>query len=251
METTEIIKSVLESSNGVLQYFNKFLLGITIDNEEFIPDINGFSFIFMMPPDLSGFSLEINNDDYMMRIAKKFVFLAIDFTPPAIQVTTAQVSGTAGGIPYGTKVSKGGQCSITFLDTSNLGTFAYHKVWIDYIDKITKGSISPSDNYLDPKNSDFGSIDYMSSAYVVRMKPVTGPFMIAEDVVYIGKAIGIFPINVPDKEIIGKRDSNELTTLPMNYACSRYVAQTMDDVGLNSWIFDDFVSDCGNMYIDF
>jgi len=247
---SEVLKMSLES-NGILQYFNNLLMGVSIDGEEFMPDINGYSLIFMMPPDLSGFSLGGGVKEYMQIVSKKFVFLAIDFTPPAIQVTSAQVSGTSGGIPYGTKVSKGGQCSITFLDTSELNTFSYHKVWVDYIDKITKGSITPSENYLDPKNSDFGSIDYMASAYVIRMKPVAGASMIGDDIVYVGKATGIFPLNVPDKEIIGKRDSNELTTLPMNYACARYEARTMEDVaGLNSWIFYEFMTDCGSMYMD-
>ena len=179
---SEVLKMSLES-NGILRYFNNLLMGISIDGEEFMPDINGYSLIFMIPPDLSGFSL---GREYMEVIAKKFVFLAIDFTPPAIQVTSAEVSGTSGGIPYGTKVSKGGQCSITFLDTSELGTFSFHKIWVDYIDKITKGSVTPSSNYLDPKHSDFGSIDYMSSAYVIRMKPVVGRSMIGDDVVYVG-----------------------------------------------------------------
>ena len=244
-----IVASVLKT-NGILEYFNKLLLGISIDGEEFSPDINGYSLIFMMPPDLSGFSLKTSPSDYMGIVAKKFVFLAIDFTPPAVQVATAQVAGTSGGIPYGTKVSKGGQCSITFLDTAELSTFSFHKVWVEYIDKVTKGSVSPSAEYLVPGSPNFGSIDYMSSAYVVRLKPVAGQIQMGVDVVYVGKVVGIFPINVPDKEIIGKRDSNELTTLPMNYACARYVVQTLDDAsGANSWIFDEFKSVCGNIYL--
>ena len=239
----KVLKDSLES-NGILYYFNKMLRGATLDNENFMPDINGYSLIFMMPPDLSGYSIGGNRHDGYYNIAKKFVFLAMDFTPPAVQVDMASVSGSSGGIPFGTKVTKGGQCSITFLDTSDIEVFKFHKLWVDYIDKIVKGSLTPQSKYLDPNNAAFGAVDYMSSAYVMRLKPVAG---VKNNILYIGKAIGIFPLNLPDKEVIGRRDTNELTTLPMTYSCARYVQTTgLDEY---AWIKDDFMTDCGNIYM--
>jgi hypothetical protein len=241
----DILKQSLEH-NGVLQYFNRLLLGINTDGY-FSPDINGYSLIFMLPPDLSGLKLDTVK---MQQITKKFVFLAIDFTPPAIQVSTGNVSSAVGGIPFGTLVSRGGQCSITFFDTSELGTFSYHKVWVDYIDLVTKGVLCPKTKYLTPTSSEFGSIDYMTSAYVVRFRPVTGSLKLGDDIVYIGKATGIFPLNIPDKEVIGKRDIAELTLLPMSYACARY-DQLVANIGTGNdeWIFNEFMTDCGNMYM--
>lgn len=245
-DIVELDKNLRDSleTNGILYYFNKMLLGGTLDNEKFMPDINGYSLIFMMAPDLSGYTIGGSRCDDYSNIAKKFVFLAMDFTPPAVQVDMASVSGSSGGIPFGTKVTKGGQCSITFLDTINIEVFKFHKLWVDYIDKIVKGSLTPQDKYLDPNNASFGSIDYMSSAYVVRLKPVEGSH---NNILYVGKAIGIFPLNLPDKEVIGRRDTNELTTLPMTYSCARYVQTTgLDEY---SWIQDDFMVDCGNIYM--
>lgn len=226
--TAEQVLQEKSGESSLLNYFNRFIYGF----DGYTPDINGYTLIFMQPPDLSGIS-----DTYtIQQVTKLISFLAIDFTPPPQQVLVGDVSGGGSGISYGTDViTAGGSLQITFIDTCTLDMFNLHKTWIDYIRAVTKGTISPTGRYLTS-----GEIDYATSAYVVRFKPVAPTFTL-DDIVYVGKAIGIFPVSLPDKEVIGRRDQNELTVLPMQYQCVDYRQMTSAANDPQAWIWDEFV----------
>jgi hypothetical protein len=217
---------------GVLKYFDDMLMGANTDDMVFSPDISGYTLIFMIPPNLS-------SEDYkgiqegLKDTSKMFALLALDFTPPPVQVVSTSLPIRAGSLSYATEVNMSGQITITFLDTDELECFEFHKVWISYIEAVTRGTISPHGDYFDPETDRFGIVDYVTSAYVVRFK-ITG------DIVYVGKATGIFPLNLPDKEVIGRRDSNELTILPINYSCVLYRQQVKGKLSKSeNWILDE------------
>jgi len=228
--------------NPVLNYFNHILFGAKVDGEEFCPDINGYTFIFLLTPYLSGYKLKTDILSPMGKITKLVCFLALDFTPPTIQVTASEISARSGALPYGVEVVSSGQLSISFLETSKLEIFGFHKTWITYIEDITRGIISPDEEFLTN-----GEIDYASSAYVIRFKPTKG--LEWGNIVYVGKATGIFPLNMPDKEVIGRRDSHEITTLPINYACTLYRQQIFGSPAEPfGWIYDEVKSLCLDTY---
>jgi len=228
--------------NPVLNYFNQILLGAQVDDQQFSPDINGYTFIFLLAPYLSGYELKTDINSPMGKIAKLTCFLALDFTPPSIQVTASEIMARTGSLPYGVEVVSSGQMSISFLETSKLDIFGFHKTWISYIEDITRGVVSPASEFLTN-----GEIDYASSAYVVRFKPTRG--LDWGNIIYVGKATGIFPLNMPDKEIIGRRDTHELTTLPINYACTLYRQQVFGAPAEPSgWIYDEVKSLCLDAY---
>lgn len=227
------------SDNGVLNYFNQVLYGSPVNGVEFSPDINGYTFIFLLPPLLSGY--KIGSED-ISQITKSVCFLATDFTPPAVQVTASEVMTKTGSIPYGIDVVSSGQMSISFMDSSELKIFGLHKSWISYIEDVTRGIISPEDSFLTN-----GEIDYASSAYVIRFKPTKG--LSWGDIIYVGKAIGIFPLNLPDKEVIGRRDTHELTMLSINYSCSLYRQQVYGSpIEPSGWIYDEVKKYCLDLY---
>jgi len=229
------------SDSPVLNYFNQILLGNDVDGDQFSPDVNGYTFIFLLPPHLSGYEISPDNKD-MMKISKLTCFLALDFTPPSIQVTASEGMSRSGSIPYGVDVISSGQMSITFLENHRLEIFGLHKSWVSYIEDITRGTIKPSQKYI----SD-GIIDYATSAYVVRFKPTKS--LNWGDIIYVGKAIGIFPTNMPDKEVIGRRDSHEITTLPINYTCTLYRQQVFGSPAEPfGWIYDEVKSLCLDKY---
>jgi len=219
---------------GVLKYFNDMLMGANSDDKVFSPDISGYTLIFMIPPNLSGYK---GIQKGLADTSKMFALLALDFTPPPVQVVATSLPIRAGSLSYATEVNMSGQITITFLDTDELECFEFHKVWIAYIEAVTRGTVSPNSEYYEKKenevNGKFGIVDYVTSAYVVRFK-MTG------DIVYVGKATGIFPLNLPDKEIIGRRDSNELTILPINYSCVLYRQQVKGKLSKSeNWILDE------------
>ena len=128
---------------------------------------------------------------------------------------------------------------------------------MQYIEDIVRGITSPSNDYIDEGGSRFGQIDYVSSVYVMRFKPTSYPSL--DNIIYIGKGCGIFPISFPDKEIIGRRDTNELTTVPISYSCTmfrRYLSYAASNIGSyehHDWVgeeFSDYVSENYNQKIN-
>lgn len=257
----KMLHEKLQGVNGPLYKFYSIMFGNPytmptngdmIRSCKFHPDISGYTLIFLQPPDLSGYkNLGILTNLDLSEFTTMVCFLAVDFTPPPIQVTASELPSRSGSLPYAMEVSGTGQLSISFLDDQYGHCFGYHKTWISYIEDITRGimtstgqAISPDPTYILPPdsfgkdvesmetqnlvigNDRFGQIDYMTTAYVIKFKPVQwSSFQFKyEDITYVGKATGIFPINNPDKEVIGRRDSNEIVTLTYNYPCANYRA---------------------------
>ena len=59
-----------------------------------------------------------------------------------------------------------------------------------------------------------------------------------EDIVFVGKAVGIIPLGMSTKEVIGRRDANELTMLTYNYQCPEFPCTTGNDK--NNWLIPEF-----------
>ncbi len=236
--------------NAPLEYFTKKLLGTSSSYDEegqFAPDINGYTFAFLMPPDLSGYA--INKPDFayeLSKFTKLSCFLIMDFTPPAVQVIASEIPARSGAIQFSSEVQSYGQMNITFMDNQKLTAFGLHRSWVQYIEDITRGSIEPNPEYIELGNEKFGQLDYATSAYIIRFKPTTSSSW--GDIIYIGKAIGIFPINMPDKEVIGRRDSNELTMLPFSYSCALYRQLVYGAPAEESWLWKEFVQNIQSQF---
>ena len=278
------IRNKLMGVNGPLYYFYNVMMGgeytmptqgDLIHRQNYHPAISGYSLVFLQAPHLSGYEeLGILTAEHLEEFTKMVCFIAVDFTPPPIQVTASELPSRSGSLPYATEVSGTGQLSISFLDDANEHCFGYHKIWLDYIEDITRGitvatsqEIAPSAIYYTPdfdkayqksngetkkvrfSTGTFGQIDYMTSAYIIKFKPVEGATL-GEDIIYIGKATGIFPINQPDKEVIGRRDSLELVTLTYNYPCTNYRAWSYGapNHDENEYLKSEFLQDIASKY---
>ncbi len=243
----EVIQKTFEK-NGMLKYFYNQLF-----NKQYMPDINGFTLIYMVPPHLSGFVKTdpiTQQSGFFRDISKMSVFLALDASPPSSSVSYEEISGSSTSVVYAseTKVSK--QVSVSYIDNINLSMYSLHKIWIDYIRVLQIGEMEPDESYL---SGDFAELDYVATVYFIRFKPtiVNGDFF--KNITFLGKAVGLFPIDLPDKEILGRRDSNELTLVPINYACSEYRQYTINEAAnpTNSnffWVLYDFISDVKDLY---
>jgi hypothetical protein len=218
----------VDNEHGV---FNDFIKRFR--NSNFNPDVNGYTLIYMIPPNLGGpcetLGYTKGSGGNLGDISRQFPFLAVDFTPPETTVKSVEeTSGASVTIPYSTGASSGGQLSINFIEDSDLSVTNYHNMWVEYIKEVVYGDRSPHKDYIDGEHS--GELDYATSAYVLKFKPDM------KTLVYVGKATGIFPLNIPSKEVIGNRQSNELSMVGCNYTCSMYSAYIVG--GINSWVLD-------------
>lgn len=255
---SSMLQNTLGGVNGPLQYFYNLMYGVPGEMGQFHPDINGYTLMFMLPPHLSGYGYGADFKSTLRSYCKMVCFLGVDFTPPSIQVTASEIPTHSGAFPFGMQVNPSGQLSISFIDDSQSHLFAFHKLWVSYIEDVLRG-IRSSDGkeilpdsmyYTDTSHPSFGEIDYMASAFVVRTKPSRG--LDIGDINYVGKATGIFPLNIPDKETIGRRDSNEMVTLPISYGCSWYRSYSIGTPNrdLDSYLLTEFYETIASLYSD-
>ncbi len=221
---------------------------------DFVPDINGYTLVFFIPPHLSGYEASYNassynqydKDGYMNVVGKIMTFAAIDFTPPQSQVRTESVTTRSGSIPIASEVSETDNMSITFIDNRHLDIYMFHHIWVEYIREILEGTIEPDPAYYDAEylyefgeDVNYGAIDYAAACYIVKYRPDM------KTVTFVAKCVGIFPQSLPNKELLGSRTANEIVTLPFTYSCSGYREALHLEESSGMWIFtelDDIVS---------
>jgi len=232
-------------NGSFLDYINDNLL-----THQEQPDVSGYTFVFLEPPDLSGLidkSIQQNIDE----ICKKSLFLAIDATPPSVTINTEQINTQASiSMPYATTKIATGNLSITFIDNSVMDINSMHNVWIEYIYNQLWGDLKPAAKYLDPNSAEFGSLDYATSAFIVKYDPT-----FSDPPVMVGKATGIFPTTLPVKEVIGTRSNRELVMESITYTCSYYevvhpksMVQIYSTNDSNKTILDELVDRASKRY---
>lgn len=193
---------------GFLKYMNSQMF------KYFNPDINGYTLVFLVPPP---FSCTKNKSDSFITYVKQFVvFAGVDFTPPTRSIESEKANARVGGVPYATEVIPSEQCTVSYIDNHDLDIYNFHLSWSHYIHELLEGFIEPSDSYLDPNGEHYGAIDYAGSLFTVKFDPDM------RTIKYVGKTTGVFPQQLPSKELLGSRSSNELTTLPFTYSCAMY-----------------------------
>jgi len=253
---SQIIKLML-ADNKPLQKFYNYLYN------SYNPDVTGYTLLFMIPPEFSadGYAnnakleqpnmvTKILSSSYLnimpekigtlKDFAKVYPFFATDFTPPQTQVINAQVQARTGAISYASDVTETESVSVQFVESNPLTVYKFHLLWVEYIRDILRGTIEPNMKYLKsdsggdwstgPQDSDYyGSQDYLASFYVVKYN------LDMETISYIGKCIGVFPLTLPSKDLIGNRLTNEICILPFDYSCVAY-REYVEGMSSNIWI---------------
>lgn len=242
-------KYVVEFGNNVIQngkpyaHFLKIFYGThdTVENSQSVPDIGGYVLAYIKPPVLSGLKNKFSSRTEIIEKAKNTVFFIQDITPPETTLNTSQMSGSTITIPFATGKTSGGQMSVSFLENENVDMYSFHHTWFHYIEQVLYGEeeYKPDDKYIES-----GELDYATCAYIIKYKPNM------QDVVYIGKMIGIFPINLPNKEIIGSRNQNQITIYNVNYICTDYREVVFSDTDKidSNWVLEDFQADVLSMF---
>jgi hypothetical protein len=159
------------------------------------------------------------------------MFFALEASPPEL---TLNLSEGNGNVPYVIGRQYGNTCNISYFDTDDLTIYNAHKTWTSYITDVVKGFIDPGGSYIDNNE-----LDYPGSIYIIKFKSdLNTP-------VYIGKCVGVFPVGLPTKEIIGSRSNPALTICNISYSCAWYLEETIGGGGGS--VLSQFTSDIGNI----
>ena len=233
---------------GLLKYIYRQLFS------DYVPDISGYTLLFMVPPDLSGYRKEsynigvaaksnnykqsVNESGFIGWTSKMVPFLATQFTPPQIQMNSSTLTSTSGSQQYASELQVTDNMSVSYMETNDLDVYSFHRTWVNYIYEILEGNIEPGkDDTTGEYNIDSRTIDYAAAFYFVKFRPDL------ETITYIGKAIGCFPRELPSSEILGNRGTNELTTLSFNYVVSDYKEVTYREASTpmdDHWLVKEF-----------
>lgn len=159
------------------------------------------------------------------RINRQFGQLATDIDIPQLNIEYESVSGKNRNLNYASKVHFAGDFSINFLENFNNDVFRYHESWFKYIDALKKGFIKmpikkKDDNF---NGQDFIEVPYFNAVWVAVYAPFT------TNIRLLIKIMGVAPINLPFKQIIGDRGKNQLTTINQSYKSNDMVYKFFED----------------------
>lgn len=120
-----------------------------------------------------------------------------------------------------------GTLSCTFTETSDFAVLNLIKLWMTYIDNVSRGAWSPSYNltYISEKTRGLDitptqshvydrALDYAASIYMFKVGPD------GEDVLYWTKYYGVFPINSAASSLNWENGIGETPKLSINFAYS-------------------------------
>jgi hypothetical protein len=213
-----------------------------------IPDISGYNVIFLKPPILSGLLWNPLKTVKYFYNCLDTVFLAQDYNPPEIQILNNEIASTMNlRVPYGVGRSSGGNFTISYLENATLDVYEMHHSWFHYIEQVILGEVQPTELYYSDK-----TLDYATCAYVIKYKPDL------RSITYIGKAIGLFPVSIPTKEVVGTRNNYQTTVYTVPYICTDYqdvilkgtgsILPVSNFTGVNDWLIIDFMIDVYAMF---
>lgn len=104
-------------------------------------------------------------------------------------ITTVEHGETFNGnkIIYGRtdhESNAAGEVNIRYVDSINLDVFKMHLIWVDYINKVSRGVFSPKSTYIKQR-----ILDYACSCYYFLCGPD------GSTILYWQKLTGVFPVN--------------------------------------------------------
>ena len=197
--------------NDVLTPAHKYVLETQLNR--FMPNINGFNVILMVPPVLSAIKNKVWGGMIKKEFSKFLTFSAVNFSTPMRQVEVNQTTSRSGSVLFASDVTKTQQCSVTYIDTNEIEIYSFHHIWLNYIHELLDGTICPDEEYYDPDSPLYGALDYVCSFFVVKFDSSM------RKILFVGKATGAFPLNNPINELLGQKSQHDIALLPYNYIC--------------------------------
>lgn len=102
-----------------------------------------------------------------------------------------------------------GNFSVNYTDDNDLNVYWIHKLWVEYISKVSRGEFSPIRDYVIKK-----ILDYACSVYYFLVGPD------GETIIYWSKYFGVFPTSVPSSAFGYTRGAPIKSEFAINYAYS-------------------------------
>ncbi len=220
-------------------FLNTILEDVSLKYKDFNPHVNGYYYIHMehgtwldkynsfqknntSKTDANLFNLPKVNVNKFKEI---YGTCATDIDIPQLNIDYDIVSGKAKIINYASKIHFAGDFTINYIDDADLTIFKYHAAWQKYIELVRKGydelAISPS--IIGEKDeSDIINVPYFNAVYVVLFDQFSN---IPQGII---KILGVSPVNLPIKQIIGDRTKSAISTMSQSYKSNDLIYSLFD-----------------------
>ncbi len=106
--------------------------------------------------------------------------------------------------------------SISYIENINLEVIRYHEAWHKYLELLKRGEIKMYENEAECRAADDGrdiflDMPFSNAVWVAVFHPFT------TDIQLLIKLIGVMPVTMPLKQVVGNRSASKLTVLNMQY----------------------------------
>jgi len=239
-EIDEKYNSTYDNNNDISRVQEKMHRLISTDYTDIAPHVNGYYYIHMVPGTWKDHMLNQSNHfendiktsnefssfdvNHFNIVEQRFGQFATDIDIPQVNLEYESISGKSRNLNYVSKQNFNGDFSINFLEEADNLIFRYHENWFKYIEALKKGYIKNAGS----SKGDFIDVPYFNAVWVA----VFAPF--STDIRCLIKILGVSPINLPFKQIIGDRSKSTLTTINQNYKSNDMVYKFYDKDEINS-----------------
>lgn len=226
---------------------------VTLEYKTFNPHVGGYYYIQMIhgtwvdnmrklfttsigqPYNTNEFS-SIDKKEELLKASMGYNYgkLATDIDIPQLNMEYESISGKSRNLNYASRANFAGDFSINYIENWNNDVFRYHEMWIKYIIELRKGNIKEYNH--EPPTDIFMDIPYFNAVWVVIFAPFT------TNIRGLIKIMGVSPINLPFKQLLGDRGKNTITTLNQNYKSTDMVHKFFesDEDLVNSPLYHEF-----------
>jgi hypothetical protein len=125
--------------------------------------------------------------------------------------------------------------NISYIESVNLDVIRYHEAWFKFMQLITRGEIPFSEEDCILHNSGyFLDMPFSNAVWVAVFKPFT------TEIQLLIKLIGVMPVTMPLKQVIGNRSQSKMTVLNISYKASDLLYKFYNNT-------KEFIEDKGNL----
>jgi hypothetical protein len=221
-----------QNINNILKRWHK---QVTIDyghTKGFTPHVNGFYMAFMVHGTWYDQYLKYLKEDNKTGLSEKPVagkgmqafsmenpnsylnMLATDIDIPDITEEYTSVSSRLRNSFVPARNYFVSDFSMSYIENINLDIMRYHEAWHKYMQLIRRGEdiykISKADCEK-ANNGYFVEMPYANAVWVAVFKPFT------TDIQLLIKLIGVMPVTMPLKQVVGNRSASKMTVLNISY----------------------------------
>ncbi len=225
--------------NKVLAKWHKDItLGVK-HNQNFSPHVNGFYMVWMVhgtwydkylkyarspggilnPSPISQLPYKAAVGDHGGKLdpstqGNSFNMLATDIDVPDITEEYISVSSRLRNSFVPSRNYFVSDFSISYIENINLEVIRYHEAWHKYLELLKRGEVEMYDSRdeCEASNRDiFLDMPFTNAVWVAVFRPFT------TDIQLLIKLVGVMPVTMPLKQVVGNRSASKMTVLNLQY----------------------------------